>query len=125
MPMMEKLYEELPDVDVRDLFDLVGSIRYGAPTSEKERLAISGSLPGAPEDRTAEQDAANRYAAGYLFAKEHPRFSRLVQPLVDAVKTSDLPWVGGSTPELQSYASHGATRAREDYGSSLADLLGE
>lgn len=111
--------------DIRDLFDLAGVIRYGVPTAEKERLAISGALPGAPEDRSPEQDAANRYAAGYLFAKQHPRLASWIQPAVDVIKTSDLPFLGGSSPELQSYASEGSARALADYGASLGDLLQE
>ena len=98
------------------LMDLPGYLRYGVPTSEKERLAVSGELPGAPEDPSASQDVSNRYAAGYLFGREHPTVSRAVQPLVDMVKTSDLPFVGGSDPELQSWASQGVRSGSEAAG---------
>ncbi len=96
----------------KDFFD-TGALRYGVSTADKERLAIGRELPGAPEDATADQDPANRYAAGYLFAQEHPTLSSVVQPFVDMLKTSDLPFFGGSSPELQSWASHGATQGRE------------
>lgn len=92
------------------LLDQAGRIRYGVPTSEKEALARSGSLPGAPEDFSAGQEKADRYASGFLFGQEHPYISQMVQPLVNRIKTSDLPFLGGSSPELQSYASEGARR---------------
>ena len=95
-----------------DFLDWFGNLRYGMPTSQKEVLAISGALPGAPQDMTAEQTIANRYASGYLFGREHPTLASMVQPFVDMVKTSDLPFFGGSTPEEQSYASEGVRRGR-------------
>jgi hypothetical protein len=96
-----------PDDDV----DIPGRLRYGMSTADKEAAASSRSLPGAPADNTADQDVANRYAAGYLFAQQHPHLAPVVQPLIDALKTSDLPIFGGASPELQSYAHEGMTRA--------------
>ena len=89
----------------------LGKLRYGVSTEDKERLAISGGLPGAPQDNSAGQEKSNRYASGFLFAKQNPTIASLVQPLVNRIKTSDLPFVGGSSPELQSYASQGVSRA--------------
>ena len=95
----------------RDILGSIGSLRYGVPTAEKERLARMGELPGAPEDTSADQQAADRYASGYLFGQAHPTIAPAVQPYVDMLKTSDLPFFGGSTPEEQSYASEGIRRA--------------
>lgn len=110
-----------------DFLNVLGNIRYGVPTSQKESLARSGSLPGAPEDTTAEQKAADRYAAGFLFALQHPEIASTIQPLVDRLKTSDLPLFGGASPELQSYASEGVTRGADlaRQGMTLADLIGD
>lgn len=94
-----------------DLTDLLGYLRYGMPTSQKEALAASGALPGAPKDNTVNQDAANRYAAGFLFQRAHPTLAPIVQPLVNQIKTSTLPLLGGSSPELQSQATAGANAA--------------
>ena len=91
-----------------------GNLRYGMPTADKEVLARQGSLPGAPRDTSADQAAADRYASAFLFAKEHPTLSSVVQPLVDRVKTSDLPFFGGDSPELQSFAQQGANRGRQE-----------
>jgi len=99
---------------VWDLLDLAGTLRYGMPTSEKERLARSRALPGAPKDTSAEQAPADRYAAGYLFAQAHPTIAPMVQPYVDQLKTSSLPFLGGSSPELQAYASQGVQQALID-----------
>lgn len=111
--------------DPRELLSSIGAVRYGAPTGEKERLARQASLPGAPKDQTTEQQAADRYAAGFLFAFNHPEIAPFVQDLVNVVKTSDLPLVGGSSPELQSYAVHGMRMGllERDKGTSLGDLL--
>lgn len=110
-----------------DLQGLAGILRYGVPTQEKERLAREASLPGAPEDNTAEQTAADRYAAGFLFGLRYPELAVVVQPYVDRLKTSDLPLFGGSTPEEQSYASEGVQRgaAMAGQGLTLAELLRE
>ncbi len=109
-------------MDLRDVLDIAGLLRYGMPTSEKERLAISGTLPGAPVDHTADQDAANRYAAGYLFAKEHPILAPIVQPMVNRLKVSDLPLFGGSTPDLQSQATAGMNQGLAAAGGRGPDL---
>lgn len=93
--------------DPGGVFDVTGYLRYGVPVSEKERLAASASLPGAPADQSEDLDAANRYASGYLFAQQHPKLAPVVQPLIDMLKTSDLPFFGGSSPTLQSYATAG------------------
>lgn len=93
------------------LADQTGRIRYGVPTSVKERLARMRALPGAPEV-TADAEEADRYAAGHLFGREHPMLSEKLQPLVSMLKTSDLPLLGGSSPELQSYADAGARAGR-------------
>jgi hypothetical protein len=105
----------------RDYLDLLGQLRYGMPTSEKEALAAKGSLLGAPVGASAEQDRGNRYAAGYPFGKQSPRLAPTVQGRVDRIKTSDLPLLGGSSPELQSYASEGVARgaAAGDVGDEL------
>ena len=89
--------------------DVAGTMRYGVGTAEKERLAVSGALPGAPLDQSADQDVANRYAAGYLFGQQYPNLAPAVQPYVDRIKTSDLPFFGGESPEVQSWASHGVS----------------
>lgn len=94
-----------------DDVDIPGRLRYGVPTAEKEALASSRALPGAPVDNSADQDIANRYAAGYLFAKQHPHLAPIVQPFINALKTSDLPLFGGASPELQSYAQAGMNAA--------------
>ncbi len=106
------------------LADLLGVLRYGVPTDEKEQLARMGSLPGAPVDRTADQAAADRYASGYLFGKTHPVIAPAVQPFVNRLKTSDLPFFGGSTPELQSQAQAGVnTGANAPDAGALVDML--
>jgi hypothetical protein len=92
--------------------DFFGKLRYGVDTAEKEKLARQRALPGAPLDTSAEQEKADRYASGYLFGKTWPILSRLAQPMVDRLKTSDLPLLGGSTPELQSQASSGVMQGR-------------
>ena len=84
-----------------------GNLRYGVSTAEKERLASAGALPGAPKDQSENQDVANRYAAGYLFGQNYPNLAPVVQPMVDRIKTSDLPFFGGESPETQAYASYG------------------
>lgn len=99
------------DGSYADALDIPGRLRYGVPTSRKEALASARALPGAPKDDSADQDVANRYAAGYMFAQQHPHLAPLVQPFVDAIKTSDLPLIGGASPELQSYAVEGMNRA--------------
>jgi hypothetical protein len=93
-----------------DLLDALGSLRYGRSTADKEALAAAGSLPGAPKDTTADLERGNRYASGYLFGQNWPNLAPAVQPLIDTIKTSDLPLLGGSTPELQSFASEGVSR---------------
>jgi hypothetical protein len=87
--------------------DELGRLRYGVPTSEKERLALTQSLPGAPVP-DADAAEAERYASGYLFAREHPVLSEVAQPVVDRIRTG---WAGDS-PELQSWATAGASAAR-------------
>src|SRR3989304_7604207 len=100
------------------MLDVLGRLRYGVSTSEKERLARSRELPGAPKDTSPEQATADRYAAGFLFARQHPTLAPLVQPMVDRLKTSDLPFFGGESPEAQSYASQGVARALAERGSA-------
>jgi hypothetical protein len=98
---------------------MLGLLRYGVPTSEKERLARSGELPGSPQADTEEAAEADRYAAGYLFGLNWPAASKFIQPMVDMVKTSDLPLFGGANPELQSWASHGVQQGRQAAGPRL------
>lgn len=93
--------------DLSDTLDVFGRLRYGVPTSEKEAIAIRGDLPGAPVDHTADQDAANRYASGFLFAQEHPTLAPMVMPFVDRVRTG----LFGDSPEMQSYATAGMNQA--------------
>jgi len=111
--------------NVMDLLDIAGRLRYGVPTSEKEAAARRGDLPGAPVDNTADQARADRYAAGYLFGKAHPTIAAAVMPIVSQLKTSDLPVLGGSSPELQSYALQGAQRGIQDAQPRAADLLSQ
>lgn len=98
-------------MDAESLLDFVGRLRYGMPTDQKEALAASGTLPGAPVDRSADQAAANRYASGYLFTKNHPTIAPMVMPLVSQLRTSTLPGFGGDSPELQSLAISGMNTA--------------
>jgi len=105
-----------------ELLDVLGKLRYGVSTAEKERLAASRALPGAPVDNTADQEAANRYASGYLFGQNWPNLAPAVQPFIDQIKTSNLPFVGGSSPELQSQASAGVAQGSAG-GPGLADQL--
>jgi hypothetical protein len=102
-------------VEPVDLLD-TGTLRYGVSTAEKEKLARGGALPGAPVDKTADQERADRYASGYLFATRWPRLSSAVMPLINALKTSDIPFLGGDSPEIQSYAQNGVNRALIDRG---------
>jgi len=95
-----------------NVLSALGNVRYGVSTEEKERLARSGSLPGSPTANTADAAEADRYAAGYLFAKEHPWLSQYIQPAVDRLKVSTTPVFGGSSPELQSYATAGSNAGR-------------
>lgn len=105
-----------------DYLDVLGQLRYGVPTSQKEALAAQGALPGAPQDPTAEQERANRYASGYLFGQQWPNVAPAVQPWVDRIKTSNLPFLGGSSPELQSYASQGVAKGATSK-SDIKDLM--
>lgn len=101
-------------------------LRYGIPTSQKEIVARQQLLPGAPAANTETGEEADRYSAGYLFALEHPELATWVQPAVSRLKTSDLPFFGGSSPELQSYADAGSQAgiAARRSGQTLADILG-
>jgi hypothetical protein len=103
--------------NLRDLLDPLGELRYGVPTSEKERIAVSRALPGAPEDPSAEQDVANRYAAGYLFAQQHPEIAPRLLPIVSTIKA-----LFGTDPDLQSWAHAGMNRALQR-GGTLGDLV--
>jgi len=96
---------------LEDMLDQAGRLRYGVPTSEKERLARSGELPGSPE-ADADAEEADRYAAGFLFSKKHPDLSAALQPLISRLKVSKTPLFGGSSPELQSYADFGSSMGR-------------
>lgn len=108
----------------RDYVD-TGAVRYGVSTAEKERLARERTLPGAPEDRSENQEAADRFAAGFLFGFHYPQIAPYIQTLVNRVKTSDLPVFGGSSPELQSHAVHGMEMGilERAKGTTLEDLL--
>ena len=113
---------------LRDKVDVSGQLRYNMPTSEKERIALMQELPGAPKptaNATGDAPEAQRYAAGYLFAKAHPDASKVLQPWIDRMHTG---WAGDS-PELQSWATTGANAARTHEKparsrlGSLADIL--
>lgn len=109
-------FEALRD-KASDVADQAGRIRYGVPTSEKERLARTGSLPGAPSGADAE--TADRYAAGYLTTRQHPSLYPAIAPYIDATKTSapaDIlgALLGGDTPTVQSYATSGMNQALLD-----------
>lgn len=93
-----------------DLLDLFGKLRYGRSTAEKEAIAAKRALPGAPYDPSADQEIANRYASGYLFAENYPRLAPAVMPVVNMARTG---WFGDS-PEVQSYANAGMNRALMD-----------
>lgn len=95
-----------------DYLDVLGRLRYGVPTSEKEPLARAQALPGAPAANTAAGEEADRYS--------------YVQPLVSRLKVSDLPFFGGSSPELQSYADAGAQQGIQAAGQglTLGQILG-
>ena len=104
-------------MDPRDLLD-TGSLRYGVSTAEKEKLARQGLLPGAPADTTAGQERADRSASGYLFPSPWPRLAKTVMPAISALKTSGIPFFGGESPDLQSYAQEGMNRALIDLGNA-------
>lgn len=106
-----------------DIPDQFGRLRYGVPTSEKERLARTGELPGSPAADTMDSSEADRYASGYLFGRTWPNLSRLIQPAVDTLKTSSLPLFGGESPEMQSYATAGGNAGRTSRGSNLQELI--
>lgn len=100
-------------MDGRDLLD-TGILRYGVTTADKEKLARERALPGAPLDPSAEQNVADRYAAGYLFATHWPKLAPAVLPIISALKTSSLPFLGGEDPSIQSFAQAGMNRALLD-----------
>jgi len=89
--------------------DAAGNLRYGMPTSQKEVLAAGRRLPGAPIDNSADQDVANRYAAGYLFTMQHPDLAPYVMPVANF-----LHGLFGDDPSVQSYAQEGMNRALVD-----------
>jgi len=99
--------------------------RYGTDTATKEVLAREGSLPGAPVDPSADQEIADRYAAGFLFGLQYPTLAENVLPYLNMLKTSDIPGFGGSSPELQSYGSHGIQQGilEATKGTTLKDLV--
>jgi len=105
-------------MDASDLVDLGGYLRYGMPTSQKEAIAASGTLPGAPKDTSVDQGPANRYASGFLFQKAHPTLAPILQGAADLVHAY-VPQMGSADPsagdkeaDLQSYATAGANAAR-------------
>ncbi len=71
-----------------DLADQFGRLRYGVPTSEKERMAVSGEVPGAQPIQYNDRDVAreNRRAAAYLFGKTWPRLAPVIQPAINRFK---------------------------------------
>lgn len=95
--------------DLLDLADILGNLRYGMPTSQKEALAISGTLPGAPKDMTADQTAANRYAAGYLFTRRHPDLAQYAIPAA-----SFIHGLFGDNEAIQSQAHAGMNEALKE-----------
>jgi hypothetical protein len=97
-----------------DKLDFVGNLRYGMSTSEKERIARAGTLPGAPPSRPSNDEISDRYAAGYLFGDTYPRAAPLLMPAINALKTSSVPFFGGSSPELQDNATAGMVRAIQE-----------
>ncbi len=101
----------LSDIVSPDAVDFLGKLRYGSGgTTGKERAAASGYLPGAPADNTADLDRANRYAAGYMFTKNHPTIAPYAIPAA-----SFLHGIFGDDPNTQSYAQEGMNRALLDY----------
>ena len=105
-------------MDAPDWLDVLGQLRYGVPTSEKEALAASGELPGAPVDRTADQERANRYASGYLFAQQHPTLAPATLPMVNFVHG-----LFGDDPALQSQATAGMNRGLVERDNSLRSIF--
>jgi len=107
-------------------------LRYGVSSAEKGRLASAHTLesPGA----TSTPDQAERYAAGYLFAKQWPNLAaaggqaaadRLHFGPVEQMRRGlkMVPGLGelivdADSPELQSFATTGGSKA-------LADLAAE
>ncbi len=109
-------------MDWRDLADPIGYLRYGMSTADKEVLARNGSLPGAPVDKSEEQKVADRYAAGYLFTRQWPTLGPILQPVANMIDTDTgiINPFGGSSPELQSYASEGQNHAMLENRSAAA-----
>lgn len=112
-------------MNIRDILDFAGNLRYGVPTSEKEVIARQQLLPGAPPANTETGEEADRYSAAYLFGLQHPDIAEAVMPAVAALKVSGVPFFGGSTEETQAYGDRGSQMgiqaARQ--GKTLADIL--
>ncbi len=83
------------------LVDQAGRIRYGMPTTEKEKLARSGLLPGSP--KTDDADVLDRYASGMLAART---WGGGVQPIADRLHLAGL-----DDPDVQSWATTGKNEA--------------
>lgn len=91
-----------------ELLDMLGVLRYGVPTADKERAALTHALPGAPPVVGADAAEAQRYAAGFLHGKTFPRASRASVPVAAFLRALFL----NESPELQSFAQHGANVGR-------------
>lgn len=106
--------------DPTDWTDVLGNLRYGMPTSEKEARALRSPVP---EQDTENMPNSQRAMAGQLFQETHPTLAPMVRPWVDAAR---IAWFG-DTPEQQSWATYGANRAQLNQPakkeSSFADLL--
>ena len=112
---------------LRDLLDFAGTLRYGVPTSEKEILARQQILPGAPPANTETGEEADRFTPRATSSRSSIQSSpRWRQPAVSRLKTSDLPFFGGSSAELQSYADQGTQQgiAAARRGQTLAEIIG-
>jgi hypothetical protein len=102
-----------------DWTDPFFKLRYGVPAGEKYRQAIAGEIPGAqPIGSEEDVEREERRASGYLFAKEHPAVSGVVQPIVDNIRTN----IFRDSPKVVAAARQGqeAAGVKPGLGSKLA-----
>lgn len=84
----------------RKTIDPLYKLRYGMGQSDKSRLALSGTLPGAPQPGEISNDEAfdkaDRVASGYLFGKKWGANAKPVMDVVNVIRT-----LTGDSPELR------------------------